>query len=110
MNLFENNHGLLHLKGRFANSSLIYEEQHPVILRGKESYFTRQLSGTLTSPTIPDLAEYRIEHLTLALRVTGLDFAGPLCVRNGAEIDQVYILQTTCASSRAIHLEKVPAS
>ena len=33
---------LWRLRGRFANSSLVYEEQHPVILRSKDcSYFTR---------------------------------------------------------------------
>ena len=32
----------MRLKGRFANSSLEYEEQHPFILRSKDSsYFTR---------------------------------------------------------------------
>ena len=42
MRLFEDNVGLMRLKGRFANSSLEYEEQHPVILCSKDSsYFTR---------------------------------------------------------------------
>ncbi|CAB3986889.1 Hypothetical predicted protein [Paramuricea clavata] len=42
LRLFEDKVGLMRLKGRFANSSLEYEEQHPVILRSKDnSYFTR---------------------------------------------------------------------
>ena len=41
LNLFEDKDGLLRLKGRFANASLQYHEQHPVILRNKDSYFTQ---------------------------------------------------------------------
>jgi hypothetical protein len=41
LQLFESEDGLLRLKGRFANSSLQYQEQFPIILRNKDSYFTR---------------------------------------------------------------------
>ena len=41
LNLFEDKDGSLRLKGQFANSSLKYGEQHPVLLRCKDSHFTR---------------------------------------------------------------------
>ena len=38
---FEDKYGLMRLRGRFSNSSLVYEEQHPLMLRSKDySYFT----------------------------------------------------------------------
>jgi hypothetical protein len=36
---------------------------------------------------------------------TGLDFAGPLLVRDGEKTEKSYICLYTCASTRAIHLE-----
>ena len=41
LRLFESEDGLLRLRGRFANSSLQYQEQYPIILRNKDSHFTR---------------------------------------------------------------------
>ena len=38
MNLFEDNDGLLRLKGRFANPALEYEQQYPIILRGRDRH------------------------------------------------------------------------
>ena len=35
LRLFVDKYGLMRLRGRFANSSLVYEKQHPVILRSK---------------------------------------------------------------------------
>ena len=44
LRLFEDKDELLRLKGRFANTSLKHEEQHPIILRSKNnSYFTQLL-------------------------------------------------------------------
>ena len=43
LRLFEDNVGLMWLKGRFANSSLEYEEQHQVILRSKDSSYSTHL-------------------------------------------------------------------
>ena len=64
---------------------------------------------TLKSPDETDLPEFRVNHLTHAFSTTGLDYAGPLFVRNnGLPNSKVYILLFTCASSRAIHLELTP--
>ena len=41
LHLFEDKDGVLRLRGRFANASLQYEEQYPIILRNRQSYFTR---------------------------------------------------------------------
>ena len=41
LRLFESEDGLLRLQGRCANSSLQYQEQYPIILRNKDSHFTR---------------------------------------------------------------------
>ena len=156
LRLFEDKIGLMRLKGRFANSSLEYEEQHPVILRSKDnSYFTRLIildaheatmhhgiETTLArirknywivkgrksvkevirkcvvctryqglpvrAPSSPDLPEYRVDHMAYAFQFTGLDFAGPLFIKDGLKNEKSYILLLTCASSRAIHLELVP--
>lgn len=40
LKLFCDSSGLFRLKGRFANSDLIYEQQHPIILRS-DSHFTK---------------------------------------------------------------------
>ena len=36
---------------------------------------------------------------------TGVDFAGPLCIRNGKEEEKGYITLFTCAVTRAVHME-----
>jgi hypothetical protein len=156
LRLFEDKDELLRLKGRFANTSLKHEEQHPVILRSKNnSYFTRLVildahEATLhhgvettlahirrkfwivkgrksvkeglrkcvtctryqgrpvRAPASPDLPHFRVDHLAHAFQFTGLDFAGPLFVKDGLGNNKSYILLLTCASSRAIHLELVP--
>ena len=59
----------------------------------------------LRSPASPDLPEFRVDHSGCAFQVTGLDFAGPLYVKNNLNNDKVYMLLLTYASSRAIHLE-----
>jgi len=63
---------------------------------------------TMSSPSSPDLPEYRVNHLTRAFEATGLDFAGPLFIKDNTMNSKVYILLFTCASSRAIHLELTP--
>ena len=155
LRLFEDKYGLMQLRGRFANSSLVYEEQHSVIFRSKDcSYFTRLIvldaheatmhhgiettlarirenywivKGRKTVKEIirkcvictrnqgqpvrlsssPDLPEYRVDHMAYAFLFTGLDFAGPLFVRDGLKSSKCYILLLTCVSSRAIRLELV---
>ena len=62
----------------------------------------------LLPPETPDLPDYRVNTL-YAFQCTGLDYAGPLFIKNNTEITlKVYILLFTCASSRALHLELTP--
>ncbi len=42
---------------------------------------------------------------TSPFSVTGIDFAGPLSVRQGNQLQKAYVVIFTCASVRAIHLE-----
>ena len=134
LRLFVDKDGLMRLRGRFANSSLVYEEQHPVILRSKDcSYFTRLIildaheatmhhgiettlarirenywivkgrksvkevirkceictryqGQSVRAPANPDLPEYRVDHMAYAFQFTGLDFAGPLFVKDAASV------------------------
>ncbi|XP_066910326.1 uncharacterized protein [Clytia hemisphaerica] len=60
-------------------------------------------------PESPELPEFRVNYNNHLFSSTGLDFAGPLFVKNkGLPSSKVYILLFTCASSRAIHLEFTP--
>lgn len=91
------------------------------ILRGREAVkkynrhcvVCRKLEGKpYRPPRIPDLPSYRVS-TDPPFSHTGLDFAGPLYVRNakgqGDSTDEntskVYVLLMTCASTRAVHLE-----
>ena len=41
LNLFTDEVDIVHLKGLFANSSICYDERHPILLRsGSVGYFT----------------------------------------------------------------------
>ena len=65
---------------------------------------------TMLSPDSPDLPAYRVNSLLNCFQATGLDYAGPLFVRDqiSKNVSKVYVLLLTCASSRAIHLELTP--
>ena len=63
------------------------------------------------APPQPPLPEFRVD-VEYAFYKIGVDFAGPLYVKNiygdDGSMYKVYILLITCASTRAIHLELVP--
>ena len=63
------------------------------------------------APDSPDLPNFRFDG-SFSFCNVGLDYAGPLFVREGtakaAAIAKVYVLLFTCASSRSVHLELVP--
>ena len=69
---------------------------------------TRYQGQPVRAPASPDLPHFRVDHLAHAFQFTGVDFAGPVFVKDGVENNKSYILLLTCASSRAIHLELVP--
>ena len=62
---------------------------------------------TLIPPGSPDLPDFRVNS-TYCFQYTGLDYAGPLFVKDISNTSKVYILLLTCATSRAIHLELTP--
>ena len=154
LQLFKDKDGVLRLRGRFANTSLPYKEQYPIILR-KQSHFTRlvilnaheetmhhgiettlarirteywivegrksvkkilrkcvvciRVQGLpMRAPPSPDLPDFRVNYSGHAFQATGLDFAGPLFIKEGSKKEKTYVLLLTCATSRAIHLELVP--
>ncbi|XP_028403430.1 uncharacterized protein LOC114526129 [Dendronephthya gigantea] len=65
----------------------------------------RYQGKVLCNPASPDLPAFRVDHSGFAFQATGLDYAGPLYIKNNSDSNKVHILLLTCASSRAIHLE-----
>ena len=53
----------------------------------------------MRAPSSPYLPDYRVDHMANAFQFTGLDFAGPLFVKDGLKSSKCYILLLTCASS-----------
>ena len=92
------------------------------ILRGREAVkksvrhcvICKKVEGVpYRPPATPELPEFRISDAP-PFSHTGLDFAGPLHVKDisketssesRAELNKVYVLLLTCASTRAVHLE-----
>ena len=86
------------------------------IIRGRQ--FVRKIVGQCTvcrrlesKPYAPEdsppLPEFRTK-VDFPFSYVGVDFAGPLFVREGADTKKVYIALFTCAVSRALHLDLVP--
>ena len=46
-------------------------------------------------PASPDILDFRINHLLHAFETTGLDFAGPLYIRNETSEDRLKVHFTT---------------
>ena len=67
----------------------------------------------LIGPAPPDLPSYRVSS-EFAFATTGIDYAGPLMVKNVYNNDdgnmyKAYICLMTCAASRNVHLELTPS-
>ena len=71
-------------------------------------HICRRLEGkAYKSPPEAELPNFRVNE-TLPFSNTGVDFAGPLFVKNGpGEMKKVYVALFTCCVTRAIHLELV---
>ena len=61
----------------------------------------------LCPPTTPDLPNYRVDGC-YSFHTVGLDYAGPLYIKNKDALSKVYVLLFTCATSRAVHVELTP--
>ena len=65
----------------------------------------RYQSKPLRSPASPDLPEFGVDHSGCAFQVTGLDFAGPLYVKNNLNNDKVYIhASLNVCMHRVVHM------
>ena len=58
------------------------------------------------APNIAPLPRMRVMQ-TRPFQHTGLDFAGPLMVKDGNQ-SKAYVTLFTCATTRAVHLELAP--
>ena len=71
----------------------------------------RQQGKCLLPPPSPSLPEFRVA-TEFCFQTTGVDFAGPLLVKqiydSNGMLHKAYICLYTCAASRSIHLELVP--
>ena len=90
------------------------------VIRGRQ--FTKVLAScllcrkdqgkTLLPPCSPDLPSFRVA-AEYSFQYTGVDFAGPLYVKEiyvtSSDLSKAYICLFTCATSRAIHLELTPS-
>ena len=90
------------------------------VIRGRQ--FTKVLAScllcrkdqgeTLLPPCSPDLQSFRVA-AEYSFQYTGVDFAGPLYVKEiyvtSSDLNKAYICLFTCATSRAIHLELTPS-
>jgi len=101
------------------NSTLAFIRKTFWICKGRKSVkdvlrkcvLCKRFQGrTMLPPPTANLPSFRINHLMNAFQATGLDYLGPLYIKDNNNKDslKVYILLLTCASSRAIHLELVP--
>jgi hypothetical protein len=78
----------------------------------KKCHLCKLLEGlSYPAPTSADLPEFRLDG-GRAFRYTGVDFCGPVYVKNvygkSDEMNKAYILIMTCATSRNVHLELCP--
>ena len=63
--------GILRLKGRFANSSICYEERHPILLRSSSvSYFTRLIVHDSCQKVLPHGIESTLSHIHTKFWIT----------------------------------------
>ena len=61
---------------------------------------------SFTAPEAASLPEFRVRQ-SLPFSKVGVDFAGPLYIKEGKETKKVYITLWTCCVTRAVHLDLV---
>ncbi|XP_050397872.1 uncharacterized protein LOC130014246 [Patella vulgata] len=92
-------------------SSLLYRlNSKPDVLKEYDRIINEQLSEgkSYGVPLAPPLPEFRLSD-DFAFTNIGVDYAGPLYVKDiyskSGEMNKVFIVLYTCASSRAVHLD-----
>jgi hypothetical protein len=74
----------------------------------RKCHLCKLLEGlSYPAPVTSDLPEFRL-HGGKAFRAVGVDFCGPVYVKEGKEVKKAYIVLFTCATSRMVHLELCP--
>ena len=85
------------VRGRQVVKKLLHECTNCIRLQGKP----------YSPPTAPSLPSFRITKEQPFI-FTGVDFAGPLYVKENGEMRKNCVSVHTCAVSRAVHLDTVP--
>ena len=67
----------------------------------------RYQGRVMSAPETADLPEFRVNG-SRSFETVGVDFAGPLYLKNKDATSKVYVLLLTCSLTRAIHLELTP--
>lgn len=67
----------------------------------------RHERGPYRMPAMPPLSKQRVTQFP-PFSFTGLDYLGPLFVKNGSSVTKVWVCLFTCMAIRAVHLELVP--
>ena len=95
------NHVVASLRQRWWIPRVRQKVKHVI----KQCMKCRRERGThFRAPPTPPLPGYRVSQ-SRPFAVTGVDYAGPLHVKEGTRIEKRYIALYTCASTRAVHLE-----
>lgn len=111
--LIEDSHYKVYHHG--VETTLAYIRERFWILRGRRTVKSvlykcvickRYQRKALTSPPTTDLPVFRVHGRSFVN--VGLDYAGPLYIKDRDLTPKVYVLLFTCATSRAIHLEPTP--
>ena len=101
-------HGVESTLARVRATYWIVKERRSVKEVLRKCGICKQYQGRpMCAPASPDLPQSRIDHSGFAFQATGLDFAGPLFMKESSGTVKAYILLLTCATSRAVHLELV---
>ena len=119
----------LHLQIRKSHFEIWHDRLKPTLARLRKKFWVtrgrqvvkrviapcvtckRHLAKGLLPPPSPPLPEFRVrtDH---CFQTTGLDYAGPVWVKDiygsSTVMNKAYICLFTCATSRAVHLELVP--
>ncbi|KAL1446720.1 hypothetical protein WDU94_001918 [Cyamophila willieti] len=99
---FKDNDGLVRVGGRLANSSLPYENRHPILLPKDEHVVKAQY------PIMANLPKYRVEECKPFVN-TGVDYAGPFTItlskHRGNKTSKAYLCLFICLATKALHLE-----
>ena len=85
---------------------IVRGRQHVRKIVGQCAVCNRLESRCYAPEDTPPLPEFRTK-VDFPFSYVGVDFAGPLYVKEGAEMRKVYIALYTCAVSRAVHLDLV---